>query len=128
MNYFPNNYGTTPYLPNYIQNNVYPTLNGKIVDSFEVAKNQDVPLGSFAVFPTADLGKIFIKTWTNNGTTQVFEYERCVPQTEVVEIPEENMNDYSEILEAISALSKKIDGISKSSPTSMKKTGGGKNE
>lgn len=79
MNYYPN-YNPNYYNPSYSYNipynqNMQPqqtqtqTLNGKIVDSKDIVKVTDVPIGSYGIFPKADLSEIYIKSWNNNGTT-----------------------------------------------------------
>lgn len=88
MNYYSNgfypNYQTSnPYqsnqfsMPPQINNfnsNYQMSLLGKIVDGEEVVKATEIPLGGFGVFPKADLNEIYIKTWNNDGTTQVIKY------------------------------------------------------
>ena len=51
------------------------TLNGKLVDSLDVAKATEVPIGGYGVFPKADLSEIYIKSWNNNGTTNVITFK-----------------------------------------------------
>jgi hypothetical protein len=67
MNYYPNN----NYYPNYSYGNVYQpqqvqqavaALQGKVVDSIEMVKVNEVPFGGFGVFPKGDLSEIYIKS------------------------------------------------------------------
>ena len=51
-----------------VQNNF---LNGKIVDSVDVVKATEVPIGGYGVFPKADLSEVYIKSCNNNGTTSL---------------------------------------------------------
>jgi hypothetical protein len=50
-------------------------INGKIVDSEDIVKATEVPIGGYGVFPKADLSEIYIKTWNNNGTTSILTYK-----------------------------------------------------
>jgi hypothetical protein len=50
-------------------------INGKIVDSEDIVKATEVPIGGYGVFPKADLSEIYIKTWNNNGTTSILIYK-----------------------------------------------------
>lgn len=121
MNYYPNfNQTQNPYYQ--VQ---YPTINGKIVDSYDVAKNQDIPFGSYGVFPKADMTSVFVKMWNKDGSTSFIEYERKTPE-EPVTVSEKQ--DYSEIMNAIAALSSKLDSVVSRNNYQGKKSGGDKNE
>ena len=50
-------------------------LNGKIVDSEEMVRATEVPMGSYGIFPKADMSEVFIKTWNPNGTTSITHYK-----------------------------------------------------
>ena len=50
-------------------------LNGKIVDSVDVVKAMDVPIGGYGIYPKADLSEIYIKSWNPNGTTSIITYK-----------------------------------------------------
>ena len=52
-----------------------PVINGKIVDSEEMVRATEVPMGGYGVFPKADLSEIYLKIWNNNGTTGVVKYK-----------------------------------------------------
>ena len=89
MNYYPTpNYNPQmPYtsVPNnmpqqmgYTQPMMPPSsmqLNGKIVDSEEMVRATEVPMGSYGIFPKADMSEVFIKTWNPNGTTSIMNYK-----------------------------------------------------
>jgi hypothetical protein len=57
-------------------------LNGKIVDSKDMVKAIDVPIGSFGIFPKADLKEVYLKTWNPDGTTSVLTFLPTIEQTE----------------------------------------------
>ena len=112
MNYYPNN-----FYQNYSYGSVYQpqqsqpavaALQGKVVDSVDMVRVNEVPFGGFGVFPKGDLSEIYVKSWNNNGTTQIHTY-RPVPveeTKEVKEIPSQN-----ELLEKIDALNAKLDAL-----------------
>lgn len=103
MNYYPNNFYTNygygnPYQTNNLYTQPQQNLNtvntqpsysmnllGKIVDGEEVVKATEIPIGGFGVFPKADLGEIFVKTWNNNGTTQIIKYQPVAANDNQVE-------------------------------------------
>ena len=118
MNYYPNN----NYYPNYSYGNVYQpqqvqqsvaALQGKVVDSIEMVKVNEVPFGGFGVFPKGDLSEIYIKSWNNNGTTQINTY-RPVSVEEIKDTKEISSRD--ELLEKINALNQKLDVLMNSVP------------
>lgn len=92
-----------------MQNNF---INGKIVDSEDVVKVTEVPIGGYGVFPRADLSEIYFKTWNNNGTTSVITY-RPVLQQQPAQSQEEIIN---RILQKVESLENKINEISKLYP------------
>lgn len=53
-------------------------LNGKIVDSEDIVRATEVPIGGYGVFPKADLSEIYVKSWNNNGTTSVITYQPII--------------------------------------------------
>ena len=88
MNYYqPNLYGNYPYnqygqgqsamMPQ-PQQQVYSTLQGKIVDNLETARVTDIPFGGYGVFPKADMSEVYIKMWNNNGTTSLVCFKPIV--------------------------------------------------
>lgn len=127
INYQPQQYNTQPITQqNMTQaSQQQQVLYGKVVDCFETAKSQDVPLGMSGIYPQADGKIVFIKKWLENGTTVTDTY-KLLEQTSVKneEIP---AFDWSEKLDnlcdEITALSKKIDKIKvgSSTTTPMKK-------
>lgn len=121
MNYYPN-YNPNYYNPNYSYNMPYnqnmqiqqqpqqtqtQTLNGKIVDSKDIVKVTDVPIGSYGIFPKADLSEIYIKSWNNNGTTNIITFKPDTSQ------PMAEQNPIDVILERINQLENKIDNVIK---------------
>lgn len=128
MNYYqPNLYGNYPYnqysqygqaqsamMPQPPQQ-TYNTLQGKVVDNLETAKVTDIPFGGYGVFPKADMSEIYIKTWTNNGTTNMITYK---PDKEE-KIEEEKSVNTELILTKIKEIEEKIDSILQKSTTAV---------
>lgn len=81
------------------QNQQPQPLNGKIVDSADVVKATEVPIGGYGIFPKADLSEIYIKSWNNNGTTSVITFRPVMPEPSMI----------SESGEATNLLLKKIE-------------------
>jgi hypothetical protein len=95
-----------------------PMLNGKIVDSADIVKVTEVPVGGYGVFPRADMGEVYIKTWGQDGTTQIITY-KPVPAPQ----PQPAQTDInSQLLERLDALEIKLDSIimGVSNPTTKK--------
>ena len=116
MNYYPNN-----FYQNYSYGNMYQpqqaqpavaALQGKVVDSVDMVRVNEVPFGGFGVFPKGDLSEIYVKSWNNNGTTQINTY-RPVPVEETQEAKQISSRD--ELLEKINALNEKLDVLMNSS-------------
>ena len=83
-------------------------LNGKVVDSEDVVRATEVPIGGYGIFPKADLSEIYVKSWNNNGTTSVFTFKPSIPPEPV----EETSNkDIQSLIEKISNLETKIDSL-----------------
>lgn len=82
-------------------------LNGKVVDSQDVVKATEVPIGGYGIFPKADLSEIYIKSWNNNGTTSLITYQPVVQQSQQVTAS----NNYEPILNRLSALESKLDMV-----------------
>lgn len=123
MNYYPNN-----FYQNYSYGNMYQpqqaqpavaALQGKVVDSVDMVRVNEVPFGGFGVFPKGDLSEIYVKSWNNNGTTQINTY-KPIPVEETKEAKEISSRD--ELLEKINALNEKLDVLmnstAKQAPTS----------
>lgn len=82
------------YNPNYYQNNPYnnfpqsqPTQNnqtiyGKMVDSLDVVKASEVPIGGYGIFPKADFSELYVKSWNNDGTTSIICFKPFVEKSE----------------------------------------------
>lgn len=114
MSYYPQ-YGVQQYSPIY-QTPQYqipqqpqqqsPTLNGKVVDSYEVSKVQEIPFGSFGVYPKGDLSEVYIKSWNGDGTTKIVVYKPEIIQE--VNKPDIYMTALDEIKQSIEKLEEKI--------------------
>ena len=108
--YPPQQQQVPPIQPNSLQSN----LNGKIVDSEDIVRATEVPIGGYGIFPKADLSEIYIKSWNNNGTTSIITF---IPQpkkeekTEELQTPVINPSMINEILERINRLENKIDVV-----------------
>lgn len=118
MNYYPNN-----FYSNYPYNNTYPqqqvsapvqspapsnALQGKIVDGEDMVKATEVPFGGYGVFPKADLSEVFIKTWNNNGTTQIISYRPIITEKQeeksIHDVLLEKMNNIEQKLETMTTM------------------------
>ena len=117
MNYYPNN---NNYYPNYnyqpqqqIQQQMMGVLQGKVVDSIEMVRVNEVPFGGFGVFPKGDLTEVYIKSWNNNGTTQINTY-KLIPAEETREAKENSSKN--ELLEKINVLNQKLDLLMNTTP------------
>ena len=116
MNYYqPNLYGNYPYnqygqgqgamIPQ-PQQQVYSTLQGKIVDGEDIVRVTDVPMGGYGIFPKADFSEVYIKSWNSNGTTNIVTYK---PVVTTPETPKEDTTNI--LLEKMNTLEEKIDSI-----------------
>lgn len=130
----PNQFGQQPqYVPQQVQptplpqptqfgqSNI-PMIAGKIVESVEMSKVQEVTPGSYGVFPLADFSKVVIKAYDKEGNLQYLTYDLNKPE----EIVKEDVyaNKLTDIYEYLGKLDKKIDGIkvtSSPTPTTRKK-------
>lgn len=128
MNYFnPNFYQNYPYAGNSqyqqsYQPQIQPTqaqvqmptqqlpqigLNGKVVDTVDMVKVTEVPIGGYGIFPKADLNEIYVKTWNPNGTTSITTFKPFIaPEPES---KQEAGNEMTTVLERIEKLEEKID-------------------
>ena len=114
---YPNNYGTynQQYQPQQqqqqmpiIQNN----LNGRMVESLDVARVAEVPLGGYGIFPKADFSEIYVKSWNNNGTTSTVTFKPVVEAEVLKEDKSYYSNEQAEkILEKINLLEQKINQL-----------------
>jgi hypothetical protein len=82
-------------------------LNGKIVDSEDIVKATEVPIGGYGVFPKADLSEVYIKSWNNNGTTSIITFKPVIPE------PQVSQEVNSILLQKIESLENKIDTLLK---------------
>lgn len=110
-NAYPSNqFSTQPTMNNFNSNLTTPqnysmNLLGKIVDGEDIVKATEVPLGSFGVFPKADLSEIYVKTWNSDGTAQIKKYKTV--QEEVKK--EEDINTL--LLTKLADIEKKLNSI-----------------
>lgn len=115
MNYYPNN-----FYQNYPYGNMYSqpqsqvqtpitaaptTLQGKVVDSEEIVKVTEVPFGGYGVFPKADFSEIYVKTWNNNGTTQINVFRPVATEMENKKSTEELL------MEKLTQIENKLDAF-----------------
>ncbi|AXF52492.1 MAG: hypothetical protein [Caudoviricetes sp.] len=85
-------------------------LNGKIVDSEDVVKATEVPIGGYGIFPRADLSEIYIKSWNNNGTTSIITFKPVAPEPMTTDNNEvQNLNNI--LLQKINLLENKLDMV-----------------
>lgn len=82
------------------------SLNGKIVDSEDVVRATEVPIGGYGIFPKADLSEIYIKSWNNNGTTSVITFRPIIPEPSAVH---DNGELTNLLLQKIEVLENKLD-------------------
>lgn len=96
-----------------------PMLYGKIVDSYETAKSQDVPIGQSGIYPKADGTAIYLKQWLSDGSTKTSEFKRV--EEKDANDKEDLLTKLDEIHKHVSQLEKKIDSIKipQSSPVAM---------
>lgn len=109
MNYYPQ-YGVQQYSSIYqqpqYQQQTQSVLNGKVVDSLEVCKVQEIPFGSFGVYPKGDLSEIYVKSWNGDGTTKVIVYKpEVIQETEKQDV---YMIALNEIKKSIDNLENKL--------------------
>lgn len=90
-----------------VQQQTQQGLNGKIVDSEDVVRATEVPIGGYGIFPKADLSEIYIKSWNNNGTTSVITFKPTVPEPSAVNVNEEEISNL--LLQKIETLENKLD-------------------
>ena len=85
------------------------TLNGKLVDSLDVAKATEVPIGGYGVFPKADLSEIYIKSWNNNGTTSIITFKPIAPEENPTSAMQQENSVSNVLIQKITELENKID-------------------
>ena len=85
-----------------------PSLNGKIVESKDIVKITEVPMGGYGIFPKADLTEIYVKTWDNNTkqmSTLTYKLEN------EAELPPIISDSSSKLLERFNELEQKFDNV-----------------
>ena len=85
------------------------TLNGKLVDSLDVAKATEVPIGGYGIFPKADLSEIYIKSWNSNGTTSIITFKPIAPEENPTSATQQKNNISNMLIQKITELENKID-------------------
>lgn len=121
MNYYqPNLYGNYPYGSyGQVQNTMMQQppqqasygLQGKVVDSGEIVKVTDVPFGTYGVFPKADMSEIYIKTWNNNGTTNIITYKPIATEDKAKIEEDERQKHTQLILDRMNEIENKLDNL-----------------
>ena len=75
------------------------------------SKATEVPIGSYGIFPKADLGEIYIKSWNNNGTTSITTFQP-IKSTNTEQTSQSQQTDKTDmLLQKITELEKKIDNL-----------------
>lgn len=123
----PNYYQPQGYMPQYsgyqpMQTQAPQTqqamLNGKVVESRDIVSATEIPFNSYGVFPQADLKRVYIKQWCQDGTTKITEYQIIEESNNEKETPD--INDIlTEIQDSIASLTKKVDKIKPTSTRTM---------
>lgn len=106
-----------------LQQNIYPTIYGKVVDGIDVVKSLDIPIGTSFILPKASGEIIYAKGWNPDGTTFVKEYALVDNVQESGKNLEINIEEkLNEIYNCIDSLNNKIDKFKPlQSPTRKKK-------
>lgn len=102
-------------------------LSGKVVDGKDIVKVTEVPFGSYAVFPRADMKEIYIKTWNSNGTTDTITYVPVIEppeqkSTQIFAQTSESDNLVNSLIEKISSIENKLDSLISPTSPSVEKT------
>lgn len=115
MNYYPNNlygnfgygnmYSQYPQIQGTPQQPAQPSLQGKIVDGEAVVKATEIPFGGFGVFPKADFSEVYIKTWNNNGTTDILTFKPAVSSEQ------EANNSFNILLEKLNEIENRLNNF-----------------
>lgn len=110
-NFYPNNFNNAnnPYMNYNNQQGIMNQmgLNGKIVDSEEMVRVTEVPIGGYGVFPKADFSEIYMKVWNNNGTTNLIKYQPVLEKNKTEQIADLNAN-VSKIMERLDQLENRL--------------------
>ena len=84
-------------------------LNGKIVDSVDVVKAMDVPIGGYGIYPKADLSEIYIKSWNSNRTTSIITFKTIAPEENPTSATQQDNSMSNVLIQKITELENKID-------------------
>lgn len=103
-----NLYNQSPYMSQNNNQLSQPTcINGKIVDSEDILKVTEIPMGGFGVFPKADFNEIYLKYWKDNGTTEIVTFKPVRPKPIMIE----QDDPIKQILEKVDQLDKKFNSL-----------------
>ena len=84
-------------------------LNGKLVDSEDMARVTEVPIGGYGIFPKADLSEIYIKSWNSNGTTSIITFKPITPEENPTSATQQENSMSNVLIQKITELENKID-------------------
>ena len=101
------------------QNNLYTGLQGKVVDSEDMVKVTDVPVGSYGDFHKADLSEVYIKTWNSNGTTSILTFKPVINS----KTPQEEEKTNNMLFSKIEELEAKINSFLEQKTTTSTSSG-----
>lgn len=124
MAYYPTNfYSNYPYLQPQPQQQMQAPqslgLQGKIVENLDMVRVTDVPLGSYGIFPKADLSEIYVKMWNGNGATTIATFKPVIQQENLSRTEKESD---ANILEKIQCLEEKLDTLIKQQVSALPQT------
>lgn len=106
-------YNSAPYQQQYIPTPQLNNLCGKVVDSEEIVKIQELMPGQLGVYPKADESCVFVKRWLPSGNSTVIT--TYVP-VQAEESETSSDNTLLSIQQSIEELSNKIDNLSVAPP------------
>ena len=110
-NFYPNNFNNmnSPYMNYNNQQGIMNQmgLNGRIVDSEEMGRGTEVPIGGYGVFPKADFSEIYMKIWNNNGTTNLIKYQPVLEKNKTEQIADLNAS-VGKIMERLDQLENRL--------------------
>ena len=109
--YNPNSY-YNPYMQQMPQQSY---INGKVVDSEDILKVTEIPMGGYGVFPKADFSEIYMKYWKDNGTTEIVTFKPVEQKNSILE----QENAIKQILEKIEQLDQKLNALYEKANTSV---------
>lgn len=90
------------------QQNAQPAfIRGKFVESADILKVTEVPMGETLVCPKADYSEIYVKSWNPNGTTRIVTFRPVLDSTDGT-APAEEIK-MSEIMSRLDSLDQKMD-------------------